>query len=90
SNTQTTPELVGFSMQEVASYVRQPTSAHASVQRLGSLVEGLQALTLKDKAWVRTALGLLRRAVSRDCAGGRVAPPDGAGIGANDQRRQLL
>lgn len=58
--------------------------------QLGGLVESLQALLLKDKAWVRIALGLLRRAVSGDCAGGRVAPPDGAGIGANDQRRQLL
>lgn len=34
TNTKMTPELVGFSMQEVASYVRQPSSAHASVQRV--------------------------------------------------------
>lgn len=58
--------------------------------QLGGLVEGLQALLLKDKAWVRAALGLLRKTVCGDCAGGRVTPPDGAGIGANDQRRQLL
>lgn len=37
TNGKATPELVGFSMQEVASYVRQPTSAHAAVQRVSQL-----------------------------------------------------
>lgn len=34
SNTQTTPELVGFSMAEVTSYIGQPASARAAIQRV--------------------------------------------------------
>lgn len=34
TNTKMEPELLGFSMQEVASYVQQPASARASSQRV--------------------------------------------------------
>lgn len=51
-------------------------------------MDALQALLLKDKAWVKTALAHLRSTVFGDSAGGRV--PDGAVAGANDQRRRLF
>lgn len=48
----------------------------------------LKALLLKDKAWVRTALGHLRKTAFGDSAGGRVS--DAAAVGGNDQRRRLF
>lgn len=49
TNNKATPELVGFSMQEVASYVRQPASAHASVQRVSCCIELLRGSVLSTR-----------------------------------------
>ena len=56
--------------------------------QLSALVDSLNALLLKDKAWVKKALAHLRNTVFGDSAGGRV--PDAAAAGGNDQRRRLF
>lgn len=57
---------------------------------MGALADALKALLLKDKAWVKTALGHLRTTVFGDSAGGRVPDAAAAAIGGNDQRRRLF
>lgn len=56
--------------------------------QLSALVDALTSLLLKDKAWVKTALGHLRNSTFGDSAGGRVQ--DAAATGGNEQRRRLF
>lgn len=72
SNTKPTPELIGFSRDEVASYVRNPASAHPAAQRVSTppaqsifpvmvmklycLVQGVTCLVLEPPYFNQTGI----------------------------------
>lgn len=58
--------------------------------KVGSLLEALGALILKDKAWVSAALDHLRKTLSEPSAGGRLPVAEGGVAVAPEQRKQLF